>query len=151
MSRRLTHGEMISQAGFLPGEVEASRNLRAAVCNGTASAEDQLAYGPFAAKWDKFSELIGERDRLDQIERLAPDPARYDADQGGGLGSALADLRAGQAGRRLTVHRVKMIPVDVGGGALQDMPEAQPLPMYRGSSSSTGHERIAAAFAGKKR
>lgn len=143
--------ELYVLAGFEPGEVAASGPLRAAFCTGTATADQLAEYSKYADKWNEYTRLTIEQDQAVRREAAAPDPTRHDADQSGGLGSALADLRAGQAGRRLTVHRVKMIPVDVGGGALQDMPEAQPLPMYRGSSSSTGHERIAAAFAGKKR
>jgi hypothetical protein len=151
MSARKDIATLAQEAGFLPGELEKSRNLRAAICNGTATAEDQLAYQPFAPKWDAYARLVTQRDQADQLERQAPDPARHSGDTS--LGEAIREHRDGQAGRRLTVHRVKMIPVDVGGGGLQDMPEAQPLRMFRGSSSSTGHEKIAAGLsaAEKKR
>jgi hypothetical protein len=148
---RATTIELYAEAGFKTGEVSASRNLRSAFCNGTATSEQLAEYAQYAPKWDEYARLEGERDQADRREAAAPDPARHSGDTS--LGEALRSHRDGQAGRRLTVHRVKMIPVDVGGGALQDMPEAPPLPQHRGSSSSTGHERIAAAFnsASKKR
>jgi hypothetical protein len=146
---RLTTIELYAQAGFGPGEVAASGPLRSAVCAGTATPDQLAEYSHYANKWNEYARLTAERDQADAIEQRAPDPARHSGDTS--LGEAIREHRDNQAGRRLTIHRVKMIPVDVGGGGLQDMPEAQPLPMFRGSSSSTGHERIAAAFAGKKR
>lgn len=119
---RLSTIELYAQAGFTAGEVAASSNLRTSVCNGTASAEDQLAYGPFAAKWDKFAELMAERDQADQLAASAPSPSRHDADPDGGLGSALRQHRDGQAGRTLTVVRPRMIAVSDGTGSLMDVP-----------------------------
>lgn len=148
---RLSHSEMIAKAGFEPGEFNQSRNLRAAVCNGTATSDQLAEYSQYAHKWDEFSRLTIERDQADQLERQAPDPARHSGDTS--LGAALADLRSGQAGRAPVVIRPQMVRVDVSGGngGMQDIPAPEQWPMYRGSSSSTGHEKIAAAFAGKKR
>lgn len=143
---RPTTIELYSQAGFQAGEVEASRNLRAAVCNGTASAEDQLAYQPFAAAWSRYSELVSQRDQADAREATAPDPARHDADQDGGLGSALRRHRDGQPPPKVVI-RPKMIRVDDGTGSLMDLPEQPEWPLYRSSSSSIGHQRIAASLA----
>lgn len=150
MSRKDTHDLMI-EAGFGPGEVAASGPLRSAFCTGTATADQLAEYAQYAAKWNRYAELTAERDQAEARERAAPDPTRHSGDQSGGLGAALADLRAGQAGRTLTVVRPRLIAVDTGNGAMIDVPEAPEWPKFVGSAGATGHERIAAAFAGKKR
>lgn len=144
--------ELYSLAGFQPGEVAASGPLRSAVCAGTATTDQLAEYSPFAAKWNRYAELLAEHDQADARERQAPDPTRHDADPDGGLGAAFRAHRDGQAGRRLTVHRVKMVSVDMGEGGFQDLPEAPPLKVYLGSAGScSGHERIAADLNSRKK
>ena len=145
--------ELYVMAGFEPGEVAVSGPLRAAFCTGTATADQLAEYSKYADKWNEYTRLTIEQDRAVRREAAAPDPTRHSGDQSGGLGAALADLRAGQAGRAPVVVRPRMISVDVSGGngGMMDVPEPEEWPLFVGSAGSTGHQRIAAAFAGKKR
>jgi hypothetical protein len=140
--------ELIAQAGFAPGEFDKSRNLRGAVCSGIATTDQQAEYSQYAHKWDAYARLITQRDQAEAIEAAAPDPARHDADPDGGLGAAMAQHRAGKS-PAMTVVRPRLIQVDVSGGrgAMMDIPEAQPLPMFRCSADSGGLQRIAAGLA----
>jgi hypothetical protein len=147
MTRKSTP-ELIREAGFAPGEFDQSRHFRGRICDGSATPEDQLAYQPFAAKWSRYAELLAERDQADAHQAAAPDPARHDADPDGGLGAAMAQHRAGKS-PAMTVVRPRLIQVDVSGGrgTMMDIPEAQPLPMFRCSADSGGLQRIAAGLA----
>jgi hypothetical protein len=149
---RPTTSELYSLSGFTAGEVEKSRHLRGRICDGTATPEDHLAYQPFAAKWNRYAELLAERDQADAIEQRAPSPGRHDADPDASLGAALRQHRDNQPGPR-TVIRTRLVQVDMGEGGLQNIPEAQPLPQYRGSADASGHRIIAAGLnsADKKR
>jgi hypothetical protein len=140
--------ELYAEAGFLPGEVAASGPLRSAFCSGTASADQLAEYSPFATKWNCYAELLAERDQADARERQAPSASRHDADPDGGLGAAMAQHRAGKPPPKVVV-RSRLIQVDVSGGrgAMMDIPEAQPLPMFRCSADSGGLQRIAAGLA----
>lgn len=150
---RATTTELYALAGFEAGEVAASGPLRSAVCAGVASPEMLAEYSPFASKWNRYAELLAERDQADAREAAAPDPGRHHADPDTSLGEALRQHRDGQSGRRLTVVRPRLIAVDVGGGGMQNIPEQPEWPMYRGSAGSGGHQIIAAGLnsADKKR
>jgi hypothetical protein len=139
MTRKSTP-ELMAEAGFLPGEVAASGPLRSAFCAGTATADQLAEYGKYSHKWNRYAELVAERDQTDAIERQAPDPARHSGDTS--LGEALRQHRDGQAGRTLTVVRPRLIAVDVGGGGMQDLPEQPAWPKFRGSAGSGGAEII---------
>lgn len=144
--------ELYAQAGFQAGEVSASRNLRSAFCAGTATVDQLAEYSQYADKWNRYAELEAANDQAVRREAAAPDPTRHDADPDGGLGAAFRAHRDGQAGRRLTVHRVKMVSVDMGEGGMQDLPEAPPLKVFLGSAGScSGHERIRADLNSRKK
>jgi hypothetical protein len=138
--------ELYGQAGFQAGEVAASRPLRSAVCAGTATPEQLAEYSQYANKWNEYARLTAERDQADQLAASAPSPGRHDADPDGGLGAALRQHRDNQPPPKVVV-RSRLIAVDMGEGSLQNIPEAQPLPQYRGSADATGHQRIAAGLA----
>jgi hypothetical protein len=150
MTRKGTY-ELIIEAGFGPGEVGASGHLRAAVCAGTATADQLAEYSQYAAKWNRYAELTAERDQAEARERLAPDVTRHDADPDGGLGAAFRAYRDGQSGRSLTVVRPKMIQVDMGEGGMQNLPEQAEWPLYRGSAGSGGAERIRQGLSSNKK
>jgi hypothetical protein len=137
--------ELYAEAGFGPGEVEKSRNLRAAFCTGTATPGQLAEYAQYSDKWNEYSRLTIEQDQAEALERQAPSPGRHDADPDGGLGSAMRQLRNNQPPPR-TVVRTRLVQVDMGEGGLQNIPEAQSLPLYRGSADATGHRIIAAGL-----
>jgi hypothetical protein len=140
--------ELIAQAGFAPGEFDKSRNLRGAVCSGTATIDQQAEYSQYAHKWDIYARLLTQRDQAEAIEAAAPSATRHDADPDGGLGAAMRRHRDNQPPPKVVV-RSRLIQVDVSGGrgAMMDIPEAQPLPMFRCSADSGGLQRIAAGLA----
>lgn len=135
-------------AGFVGDEFATAASIKRKIVTDQPLDTDEIAtWQAVSGKWAAFASALEKRDAALAVARQQQDTPQRQADPSGGLGAALADLRAGggvgRPGVRRTERRTlggieRLVWLDTGEEVREH---------HHGSASSGGLARIGAALA----